>query len=66
MLSKNGGDAYIYTPHRVLGRTSGEDPLIHIDQEWGSIPRYQKIQTGTTIELLNPYQKQEPQVVIYV
>jgi hypothetical protein len=66
VLSKDHTGRYIYTPHRVMGRTSGEDPLIHIDQEWGAIPRYQKIKIGTTIELLNPYGKQEPQVVIFV
>jgi hypothetical protein len=65
-LSKNGDGDYVYTPHRVMGRTSGEDPLIHIDQEWGSIPRYQTISAGTTMELLNPYESQEPQVVICV
>jgi hypothetical protein len=66
VLSKDRTLGYIYTPHRVMGRTSGEDPLIHIDQEWGAIPRYQKIKAGTTIELHNPYEKQEPQVVIFV
>lgn len=66
VLSQNADGDYIYTPHRVMGRTSGEDPLIHIDQEWGSIPRYQKIQTGTTMDLLNPYDAQEPQVVIRI
>jgi hypothetical protein len=66
VLSKNPKGRYIFTPHRVMGRTSGEDPLIHIDQEWGAIPRYQHIRAGTTLELDNPYEKQEPQVVIFV
>ncbi|MDA9260384.1 hypothetical protein N9P58_00795 [Puniceicoccaceae bacterium] len=66
VLSKNIQGGYIYTPHRVMGRTSGEDPLIHIDQEWGAIPRYQDITPGTSLELLNPYDAQSPQVVIYV
>ncbi|TWU45650.1 hypothetical protein Q31b_08260 [Novipirellula aureliae] len=66
VLSKDPRDGYIYTPHRVMGRTSGEDPLIHIDQEWGAIPRYQQIKAGTTMELLNPYDAQQPQVVIRV
>ncbi|MGJ8639251.1 MAG: hypothetical protein ACSHYA_07630 [Opitutaceae bacterium] len=66
VLGKDSNDRYIYTPHRVLGRTSGEDPLIRIDQEWGSVPRYQEIVAGTTMELLNPYDAQEPQVVICI
>ncbi|CAA6677686.1 Unannotated [Lentimonas sp. CC4] len=66
VLSQNVAGDYIYTPHRVMGRTSGEDPLIHIDQEWGSVPRYQQIKAGTTMELLNPYDAQEPQVVIRI
>ncbi len=66
VLGKDDKGDYIYTPHRVMGRTSGEDPLIHIDQEWGAIPRHQKIKAGTTVELENPYEKQEPQVVIFV
>ena len=66
VLSKSGNGDYIYTPHRVMGRTSGEDSLIHIDQEWGAVPRFQNIKAGTTMELLNPYEQQEPQVVIRV
>jgi len=66
VLSKNSDGYFIFTPHRVMGRTSGEDPLIHIDQEWGAVPRFQTIKAGTTMELLNPYEKQEPQVVIRV
>ena len=66
VLSKNGEGDYIYTPHRVMGRTSGKDPFIRIDQEWGAVPRFQDIPSGTTMELLNPYEKQEPQVVIHV
>jgi hypothetical protein len=66
VLSKNGDGDYIYTPHRVMGRPSGKDPLIRIDQEWGAVPRFQDIKAGTTMELLNPYEKQEPQVVILV
>jgi hypothetical protein len=66
VLSKDPKVGYIYTPHRVMGRTSGEDPLIHIDQEWGAMPRYQEIPAGTTMELLNPYDTQQPQVVIRI
>lgn len=66
VLSKNGVGDYIYTPHRVMGRTSGEDPLIQIDQEWGAVPRFQNIKAPATMELLNPYEKQEPEVVIRV
>jgi hypothetical protein len=66
VLSKNGGGDYIYTPHRVMGRTSGEDDPFKIDQEWGAEPRFQTIKTGTTMEVLNPYEMQEPQVVINV
>jgi hypothetical protein len=66
VLSKDPRKGYIYTPHRIMGRTSGEDPLIHIDQEWGAIPRYQEIKAGTPMELLNPYDAQEPQVLIRV
>jgi len=66
VLSKNGEGDYIFTPHRVMGRTSGEDAPFTIDQEWGAVPRFQNITAGTTMELLNPYDAQEPQVVIYV
>ncbi|MFC1765113.1 hypothetical protein ACFL6U_23955 [Planctomycetota bacterium] len=66
VLSKNGKGDYIYTPHRVMGQTSGRDPFIGIDQEWGAVPRFQNIEAGTTLELLNPYKQQQPQVVIRV
>ena len=66
VLSKNGDGDYIYTPHRVMGRTSGEDAPFKIDQEWGAVPRFQNIKAPATLELLNPYQQQEPQVVIRV
>ncbi len=66
VLSKNNAGKYIYTPHRVMGRTSGEDPFIKIDQEWGAVPRFQNIKAGTSMDLLNPYKKQQPQVVIRV
>lgn len=66
VLSQDREGRYIYTPHRIMGRTSGEDPFIFIDQEWGAIPRRQEVQAGTTMELLNPYDAQEPQLVIYV
>jgi hypothetical protein len=66
VLSKDPKVGYIYTPHRVMGRTSGEDALIFIDQEWGAMPRYQEIKAGTTMEMLNPYDAQEPQVMIRI
>ncbi len=66
VLGKDGNDDYIFTPHRVMGRVSGEDALIHIDQEWGAVPRFQDISAGATLSLFNPYQVQEPQVVIRV
>ncbi len=66
VLSKQENGDYIFTPHRVMGRTSGEDPFIHIDQEWGAVPRFQNIKPGTSMELFNPYEKQRPQVVIRV
>jgi hypothetical protein len=66
VLSKNRQGEYIYTPHRIMGRTSGEDEKIFIDQEWGAIPRYQEIKAGTTMDLFNPYDAQMPQVVICV
>ncbi|TWU38903.1 hypothetical protein Q31b_39810 [Novipirellula aureliae] len=66
VLSKNEEGNYIYTPHRVMGQTSGRDPLISIDQEWGAVPRFQNIKSPTTLELHNPYAQQEPQVVIRV
>ncbi len=66
VLGKNGAGGYIFTPHRVLGRTSGEDAPFMIDQEWGAVPRFQHIAAGTGMELLNPYEAQEPQVVIHV
>ncbi|MGJ8651245.1 MAG: hypothetical protein ACSHX4_12875 [Opitutaceae bacterium] len=66
VLSKDGSGDYIFTPHRVMGRTSGEDDFYGIDQEKGAIPRFQDITTGTTITVSNPYLLQEPQVVIRV
>ncbi|MDF7823587.1 hypothetical protein P4B35_06140 [Pontiellaceae bacterium B12227] len=66
VLGKNGNGDYVFTPHRIMGRTSGEDPFYHIEQEWGSVPRFQEIPAGTTMQLHNPYAAQEPQVVIRV
>lgn len=66
VLGQNEQGEYLFTPHRVMGRASGEDAPIHIDQEWGAIPRYQDIIAGTTLSLFNPYQGQEPHVVIRV
>jgi hypothetical protein len=66
VLSKNSSDEFIYTPHRVMGQTSGDDDYITIDQEWGAIPRYQYIAAGDSLELTNPYDAQQPQVLIYV
>ncbi|MDF7809636.1 hypothetical protein P4E94_19515, partial [Pontiellaceae bacterium B12219] len=66
VLSKNGNGDFMFTPHRVMGRTSGEDDFITIDQEWGAVPRFQDIAAGTTIELYNPNAAQTPQVVIRV
>jgi hypothetical protein len=66
VLSKNADGDYIYTPYRVMGRTSGRDPFIQIDQEWGAVPRFQNIKAPATMELLNPYAQQQPQVVIRV
>jgi hypothetical protein len=66
VLSKNSDDKYIYTPHRIMGQTSGEDEYIHIDQEWGTVPRYQYISAGASLDLYNPYDEQQPQVLFYV
>ncbi|MDF7809637.1 hypothetical protein P4E94_19520, partial [Pontiellaceae bacterium B12219] len=66
VLSTNETDGFIFTPHRIMGRTSGEDDFITIDQEWGAVPRFQDIAAGTTIELYNPNAAQTPQVVIRV
>ena len=66
VLSKNGDGDYIFTPHRVMGQTSGKDAPYRIDQEWGAVPRFQNITAPATMELLNPYQQQAPQVVILV
>jgi hypothetical protein len=66
VLSTNVAGQYVFTPHRVMGRTSGEDAFIQIDQEWGAVPRFQDISAGTTMTLTNPYAAQEPQVVIRV
>ena len=77
VLSKNEDCDYIFTPHRVMGRTSGEDWVVvvdgeeiyntyRIDQEWGAVPRFQDITTGTTMELYNPYQAQPLQVIVRV
>uniref|UniRef100_UPI0035653E22 hypothetical protein n=1 Tax=Pontiella sp. TaxID=2837462 RepID=UPI0035653E22 len=66
VLGTNAAGRYIFTPHRVMGRTSGEDDVIYIDQEWGAVPRFQNIAAGATLELYNPNAAQEPQVVIRV
>jgi hypothetical protein len=66
VLGKNASDEYIFTPHRIMGRTSGEDTFYKIEQEWGAVPRFQEIPAGTTMELYNPYTNQTPQVVIRV
>ncbi|MDA7747290.1 hypothetical protein N8878_08185 [Psychromonas sp.] len=66
VLSKNSDGKYIYTPHRVMGRSSGEDELITIDQEWGANRRTQNIAAGDSLELYNPNDAQEPQVMVYV
>ncbi|MDF7807194.1 hypothetical protein P4E94_07080 [Pontiellaceae bacterium B12219] len=66
VLGKDSNGDYIFTPHRIMGRTSGEDEFYQIEQEWGAVPRFQEITSGTTMELYNPYSTQEPQVVIRV
>ncbi|MDF7808784.1 hypothetical protein P4E94_15150 [Pontiellaceae bacterium B12219] len=66
VLSRDGSGNYIFTPHYIMGRTSGEDELIILDQEWGAQARWQAIRAGTTMELENPYEAQEPQVMLYV
>ncbi len=66
VLGKDEQGDYIFTPHRVMGRVSGEDAPIRIDQEWGALPRFQDVAAGTRLTLFNPYQAQEPQVVIRV
>ena len=66
VLSKNRNGDFIFTPHRVMGRTSGEDEPFTIDQEWGAVPRWQKIPAGTTMELSNPYEEQQLQAMIWV
>ncbi|MCP5537940.1 MAG: hypothetical protein H7A51_17115 [Akkermansiaceae bacterium] len=66
VLGKNADGQFIYTPHRVMGRTTGKDAPFSIDQEWGAVPRFQHIRTGASMELLNPNEAQEPQVVIHV
>ncbi|WP_372846905.1 hypothetical protein [Pontiella sp.] len=66
VLGTNATGRYIFTPHRIMGRTSGEDALYHIEQEWGAVPRFQAISAGTTMALYNPYGAQQPQVVIRV
>ncbi|MFC1765696.1 LamG-like jellyroll fold domain-containing protein [Planctomycetota bacterium] len=66
VLSKDDRGEYIFTPHRVMGRTSGEDEVIYMDQEWGAVARWQEITTGTRMELENPYETQELQAMIWV
>lgn len=66
VLSKDDAGNYIYTPHHIMGRTSGEDEFNVIDQEWGAKARWQAIKSGTTMELENPYDEQVPQVMIFV
>ncbi|TWU38882.1 hypothetical protein Q31b_39600 [Novipirellula aureliae] len=66
VLSKKDDGDYIFTPHRVMGRTSGEDEPFKIDQEWGAVPRWQHLRVGTTMELSNPYVAQQPQVMLWV
>ncbi len=66
VLGKNEAGQYTFTPHRIMGRTSGEDALYQIEQEWGSVPRFQSITAGTEMVLSNPNAAQVPQVVIRV
>lgn len=66
VLSKDRGGKYIFTPHHIMGRTSGEDELITIDQEWGAHARWQEIKAGTAMALENPYDEQEPQLMLFV
>ena len=66
VLGKNRNGDFIFTPHRVMGRTSGEDEPFRIDQEWGAVPRWQKIPAGTTMALSNPYATQQLRAAIWV
>ena len=66
VLGKNRNADFIFTPHRVMGRISGEDEPFRIDQEWGAVPRWQKIPAGTTMELSNPYATQQLRAAIWV
>ena len=49
-----------------MGRTSGTDAPFTIDQEWGSVPRWQSIPAGTSMNLSNPYAAQELHAIIWV
>jgi hypothetical protein len=66
VLSKNDDDEYIITPHRVMGNDLGDEDNFVISQEWGAIAPWKSIDAGTTMEVENPYEAQQLQVIIWV
>jgi len=63
-LSKNAQGKYILTPNRTMARTTGEDTLFVVHQEWSGIACWQNITPGTTMELYNPYSEQPLRMMI--
>lgn len=63
VLSKNSEGKYIFTPHTVLSRTTGED-FMFVDQEWTGISPWQSVSTGGELRLYNPNKEQTLQFYI--
>ncbi len=66
VLRKNGKGRYVFVPHHVMGRTSGEDAPFKIRQEKGTVPRKQSMIAGETLELNNTKAAQQLKFVIRV
>lgn len=58
VLDKNSDGLYTFTPRHIMGRTSGEDDLNYVKQEYGAILRQQLEVTGTQLILNNPLEAQ--------
>lgn len=54
VLSKNSAGEYLFTPRHVMGKTDGSTALWQIQQEKGTLKRYQAVNSGETINLNNP------------
>ncbi|RMD82748.1 MAG: hypothetical protein D6820_03240, partial [Lentisphaerae bacterium] len=64
LIKENG--VFKIQPHRIMGRANGKDKPTYFVQEGGSMLRKQRITAGESLQLVNPYQPQPPQVYIRV